>query len=43
MVEGGDGGGEIAFGRVQLFDVSRDLLHHALALARLVLYVPVGT
>jgi hypothetical protein len=40
VVECGDGGGEVALGRVQLLYVPGDLLHHALALASLVFYVP---
>ena len=40
MVEGGDGGGEVPLGRVQLLDVPRDLLHHALTFTSLVLDVP---
>ena len=39
VVEGGDGGGEVPLGGVQLLDVPRDLLHHRLALPRLVLDV----
>jgi hypothetical protein len=41
VVECGDGGGEVALGRVQLLNVPGDLLHHALALTSLVFYVPV--
>ena len=40
VVECGDGGGEVALGRVQLLNVPGDLLHHALALTSLVFYVP---
>ena len=39
VVEGGDGRGEVALGRVELLDVSRYLLDHSLALPGLVLDV----
>ena len=39
VVEGGDGRGEVALGRVELLDVSRYFLDHSLALPGLVLDV----
>ena len=40
VVEGGDGGGEVPLGGVELLDVPRDVAHHGLRLARLGLDVP---
>lgn len=45
VVERGDGGGEVALGAVQLLDLGRDLAHHALAAARLLVdvgHLPAG-